>query len=692
MGDIGRNIKVYITLTIILIVCVFVAVLVRVLTLQLDKGKFKDLENGRIYRMNTIRTQAGNMYAVDGTTGELLLLASDQVRYDVYMDLGQGRISAVGEKEKKGWVITDTAFKKNIDGFCSYLSSNYGKRTPSQWKQYLQKNRQPKSRYVLLLKQITQSELDNLKRQPLCKGGRGIITNPSFKRVYPYGDLARRTIGIEFKDDKGETKYDGIDGYYGPVIKGECIKREEFKAGKNLWIPVEDTMRIRPKRSKDIISTIDVSLQELAQEGLKKCLDSNQAQNGTVILMETKTGYIKAIASYTRRAEHEYYEDLNIAVGAIFEPGSTFKTVTVMMLLDKGYADTSDQVPIGMKEFVGSNKPIKDVNKNGYAGDVSLARAIEISSNVGISAEVYNHYGQTVHTREQFAKDLQQYFPYQKLNSDIAIYEPQPYIRSSKRVDDLLRMSFGYVTAMTPLQMLTFYNGIANDGKIMKPLFVQAIMQDGHIIETKQPVVLKEQMCKEQTLKQVQTMLRNVVLYGTGRRLRSVTYGIAGKSGTAEINYTGKVDSKYRKHRASFAGYFPADNPQYSCIVVISEPQKGLTHGGDLAAPVFRELSDRVMGVNARDTKVIAKSNTLDKGAKKTKNQYHNMKAKVDYAINQGVVPDVRGWNIADAVYCLEKLGLQVSFKGYGPVISQSLKPKTKIKKLQKIELKLEYE
>lgn len=692
MGDIGRNIKLYITLAIIVIVGVFIAVLVRVLTLQLDKSKFKDLENGRIYRMNTIRTQAGNMYAVDGTTGELLLLASDQVRYDVYLDLGQGRISAVGEKEKNGWVIADTTFNNNLDNFCSYLSSNYGQRTPKQWKQYLKKNRQPKSRYVLLLKQITQPELDQLKKQPFCKRGRGIITNPSFKRVYPYGDLARRTIGIELRDEKGEIKYDGIDGYYFPIIKGECIKREEFKAGKNLWIPVEDTMRIRPKRSKDIITTVDVSLQELAQQALKKCLDSNQAQNGTVILMETKTGYIKAIASYTRKAEHEYYEDLNIAVSSQFEPGSTFKTVTVMMMLDKGYADTSDQVPTGMKEFAGSNKPIKDVNKNGYAGDVSLARAMEISSNVGISAEVYNHYGQTSATREQFSKDLQQYFLYQTLNTDIDLEDPKPYVLSSKRVDDLLRISFGYATTMTPLQMLTFYNGIANGGKIMKPLFVQAIMQDGNIIETKQPVVLKEKMCKDQTLKQVQAMLRNVVLYGTGRRLRSATYGIAGKSGTAEINYVGKVDSKYRKHRASFAGYFPADNPQYSCIVVISEPQKGLTHGGDLAAPVFRELSDRVMGVNARDTKVVAQSSVLDKDAKKTKNQYHNMKAKVDYAIQQGVVPDVRGWNIADAVFCLEKLGLQVKFNGYGPVVHQSLRPKSKIKQSQIVELKLAYQ
>lgn len=690
MNDIKLNIKIYVYIALLALAIAFLIISFKVLLLESQQETYKYIENQRVYRNNKIQTQSGNIYAIDATTGDLLLLASDEARYNIYLDLGQGIISAQGEKKVIDWVIKDSVYKNNLNDFCNYLSSHFNTKTAKQWKEYITKNRKPSKRYVPLLRLITQSDWDSLKVQRFCKSG--IMADMKFKRVYPYGDLARRTIGIELRDDKGNIKFNGIDGAYYQTIKGETVTRREFKVGKSLWLPVEDSLNIKPKRGKDIISTIDVSLQELAQEALRKCLDSNSAQEGTVILMETATGYIKAIASYTRKGEHQYYEDRNIAVGSIFEPGSTFKTITAMMMLDKGYADTADQVPTGLKVYPLATKPIKDVNKKGYAGDVSFARAMEISSNVGISAEAFNHYGQNNKSREQFAKDLQQYFFYKRLNSDIEVYEPTPYILSSKRMDDMLRMSFGYVTAMTPLQMLIFYNGIANGGKIMKPLFVKAVMKDGNIIETKQPVVLKEKMCKPETLKKIQTILRDVVLHGTGRRLKSASYGIAGKSGTAEINYsTGKVESKYRKHRASFAGYFPANNPQYSCIVVISEPKKGLTHGGDLAAPVFRELSDRVMGVNAQDTKVVAKGGNKNEETKQPKYQYQNMKAKIDYAFKQNLVPDVRGWNISDAVYLFEKLGMKVSFKGYGTVVSQSITPRTKITKGSKIELSLKH-
>jgi cell division protein FtsI (penicillin-binding protein 3) len=323
---------------------------------------------------------------------------------------------------------------------------------------------------------------------------------------------------------------------------------------------------------------------------------------------------------------------------------------------------------------------------------VSFCRALEISSNVGISSLVYDTYGQNRQTRKNFSLDLQQYFLYNRLNSDINVHEPMPIIRSSEYTDDLLRMSFGYVTQMTPLQMLAFYNGIANGGTIVKPLFVKSIMEKGKIIKNMEPVVLKRNMCKTSTLKTLQTILRRVVLFGTGRRLKSASYGIAGKSGTAEINYSsGKVKSKYRQHRASFAGYFPADNPQYSCIVVISSPQKALTHGGDLAAPVFRELSDRVMGVNAQKTQVLSKGNSFktEISDRQTLNRFHYNKEAIDNALKNPLTPDVRGWNIKDAIYVLEKKGFKVKFSGAGNVKTQSIAPKTKIRNGETIILKL---
>ncbi|MBQ7984258.1 MAG: transpeptidase family protein [Bacteroidales bacterium] len=696
MTGFDKNIKLYVSLIFWLFVIGFVIVLIHAVLLETSQKEiFGPIQQERLIQNRPFEAQRGNIYSYDNTTGELLLLASDEIRYDVYLDLGIGRVSALGQKpEKKDWIIKDSLWKKDLDKFCIFLADNYKTKSSSQWKNYLLKQRKQQNRYTLLLNMITKQELDSLKQIKMIR--HAVIPVQKYKRVYPYQDMARRTIGIEVKDDKGIISFNGIDGAYGKVLKGSKGMRMERKIGPNLWIPLEDSIDIKPDIGKDIITTLDIPLQELAESALKKCLDSNDAKSGTVILMETKTGYIKALASFTRVGEDEYYEDRNIAVGSSYEPGSTFKTVTAMLLLDKGMCDTSETVPTGMKTFPGATKPIYDVNKKGPDKEVSLARAIEISSNVGISALVYNYYGSNSNTRQQFAKDLQKYFYYNKLNCDIDIHEPMPKIGTGKYTDDLLRMSFGYVTMMTPLQLLTFYNGIANGGKVMKPMFVRSVMKDGKIIENYDPVVINQQMCKPETLKKIQAMLRGVVLHGTGRRLRSASYGIAGKSGTAEVNYTDtNIKSKYRMHRASFAGYFPADNPMYSCIVVISEPQKALTHGGDLAAPVFRELSDRVMGVNARNTNVTASAgqktdNNTQQHASSTQMKTFTDQTHVkDSVLKAGVVPDVRGWNVAQAVYCLEKLGYKVTFTGYGNVVSQSIAPKTKITENKHITLTL---
>ncbi|MCF0210859.1 MAG: PASTA domain-containing protein, partial [Bacteroidales bacterium] len=264
--------------------------------------------------------------------------------------------------------------------------------------------------------------------------------------------------------------------------------------------------------------------------------------------------------------------------------------------------------------------------------------------------------------------------------------------------------------AMTPLQMLTFYNGIANNGKVMKPMFVSQVLKDGVVKEQFEPIVLKEQMCKQSTLLKIQDVLERVVLYGTGKKLRSAPYGIAGKSGTAEIGYDNT--SQVLRHRASFVGYFPADNPQYSCIVVISEPHKALTHGGDLAAPVFRELSDRVIGSGLASYK--SKVNE-DKVVRPVMNYGHagdyaalcrNLGFMDTYSdiwikaivtdsavhynpvkIKEGIMPEVKGLTLKDAVYMLEKMGLKVEIQGYGRVVSQSIEKNQPINKGDKVVL-----
>ncbi len=330
-----------------------------------------------------------------------------------------------------------------------------------------------------------------------------------------------------------------------------------------------------------------------------------------------------------------------------------------------------------------------------------------MSSNVGISQLVYDIYS-APSKRKQFSEDLKEYFRFERLNSDIMVHEPKPRIGSSENPTDLLRMSFGYVSRMTPLQMLTFYNAIANNGKMVKPTFVQSVIKDGVVVEMFEPTILSEAICKKETRDKLHAVLKGVVQRGTGRRLRSASYGIAGKSGTAEIGY----DQKHAgiQHRASFVGYFPADAPKYSCIVVISKPQKARTHGGDLAAPVFRELSDRVVGTRIdfnsvkRDNDTIRKYPIMRYGNNINYNAFCKslgfeteipsavwVRGRMDkdsciiseQRIKSGVVPNVVGLTIRDAVYLLENMGMRVKFSGKGKVVSQSIPAGRNIDKKQ---------
>lgn len=698
-----------------LMIIPFVIVLCKVIYLKTSENDFweKRAKEWNISK-HKVSAKRGNVYAIDNESGEQLLLATSLRYWDLYLDLGKGKVkSPSSRKDTIDWIIPQKEYNNKIGQLCSQLSHLFKDKTAKEYKTYFDSQRKKENRYVLIHKDVTEKQLNQMKRFPIV--GRiarikkstkdttfvlsGVMAKePKFKRVYPYGELARRTIGIQVKGETAgcDTCYDGIDGYYTNKLSGVHGYRWERRINPNQWVPVDNELEIKVEDGLDIISTIDVSLQELAETALLRCLDSNQAESGTVILMETHTGHIKALANFTKQKDDSYRETENIAISNRFEPGSTFKIVTAMMLLDKGLADTSDIVPTGVKHFPNTIKDIKDVGKVRH-GDVSFRRALEMSSNVGISSLIYDLYCKDRSKRASLREDLMQYFNYDKLNCDLALHEPLPIIRKTVQVDDLLRMSFGYVTAMTPLQMLTFYNGIANNGKVMKPQFVQSVAQDGKIIESFEPVVLKQQMCKKETLAKIQDVLKRVVLYGTGRKLRNTSYGIAGKSGTAEIGYDNQ--NQVLRHRASFVGYFPADEPQYSCIVVISKPHKALTHGGDLAAPVFRELSDRVIGTskfyypqknqkaervmpimrygNAQNYSLLCKNLGFSTPKFETywiKN--YLTEDKFNYSnqqISKYIMPNVVGLTIRDAVYMLENMGLNVSFAGYGRVISQSI-------------------
>lgn len=703
------------TLTIftIILIGVFVAILGRVLYLEIGEHQYwEQRAQDWTIRKSSVDAKRGNIYAIDADTGEKLLLATNKKYWDIYIDLGKGKTQTQTKpvKDTIDWIVPQKEYKEGITKLCIKLAEMFpGGKTANERRAYFDAQRKKKNRYVLVQKMVSEEQLERMKELPIVgkqkvnKNGKvryslspAVAKELKYKRIYPYNPLARRTIGISVSEGGCDTCYNGIDGYYTRYLSGIHGERWERKINPGQWVPINADEEIKVSDGCDVITTLDVSLQELAEKALLSCLDSNEAESGTVILMETQTGHIKALANYTKQKDGSYYETENIGAMSRFEPGSTFKIVTAMMLIDKGLADTSNIVPTGRKHYPKTIKDIRDVGKVDH-GDVSFTRALELSSNVGISSLVYDLYGQDKASRQRFIDDLYKYFMYETLDYDLKLHEPMPYIAKTTSLDDILRLSFGYVTAMTPLQMLTFYNGIANGGKVMKPMFVSEIQKDGETIQTFEPVVLKEQMCKQSTLLKIQDVLKRVVLYGTGRKLRGTAYGIAGKSGTAEIGY--EDSTKVLRHRASFVGYFPADEPKYSCIVVISKPHKALTHGGDLAAPVFRELSDRVVGsgMASYTAKTLNTKNIQPILPYGHSGQYSQLCRNLGFmlptfksiwvrtsmvdsifhseveTLNPNRMPDVKGLTLRDAVYMLESMGLKVKFQGYGKVVSQSI-------------------
>ena len=700
----------------------FIVVFVRVVYLKTGERKefWTKQEQKRIIKERVVSAKRGNIYAMDPDNGEYLLLATTEPQYDVYIDLGKSLEFDKESKHKvKQWVISQEDFNKNMNALCDSLAKVFqtGRdcKSAAEYKRYFLKARKAERRYVTVRRKVSEKELERMKRFPLIGYQRfkrkkptgkydfvgAVHVEKGSKRVYPYYPMARRTIGINVTDNGCDTCYNGIDGAFTQYLSGVHGKRLEIKINPNEWVPVNTDEKIKTIDGMDVVTTLDVSLQELAENSLRSCLDSSEAESGCVVLMEVETGYIKAISNLSLNKNGEYVESDNIAISNSFEPGSTFKIVTAMMLLDRGLADTSDLVPTGVKNFPGNEKPIRDVGGTNH-GLVSFARALEMSSNVGISQLVYNIYNKK---RADFSKDLKEYFAFEPLGLNIKVHEPKPKIGSSENPTDLLRMSFGYVSRMTPLQILTFYNAIANKGVMVKPQFVQSVVKDGKEVERFAPIIMSEAICKRETIDKLHNVLKGVVQNGTGRRLKTASYGIAGKSGTAEIGY----DKKHAgiQHRASFVGYFPADAPKYSCIVVISKPQKARTHGGDLAAPVFRELSDRVVGTRIDFNKTNIKESTVkypvigygnggdfyafckSLGLHITKpsvmwvkgKDINGMCALSEQNVQSGIVPNVVGLTIKDAVYMLENLGMKVRFHGKGKVVSQSVAAGTRIDK-----------
>lgn len=621
----------------------------------------------RYFDVDAVR---GNIYARDGS-----LMATSIPIFDIRMDAASD-------------LIPDKLFNDSVAWLALGLSKIFGDRTNWEYKQYLIKARKKGNRYLYIKSNVTYDQLARLKKLPIFNRGKflgGLIAERSTRREYPYGILARRTLGYT-KTTAFDTLQVGLEGYFDSYLRGRPGRELRQRMANKAWKPVFfDDNNTDPQNGCDLVTTIDTYLQDVTENTLMEHLKAHNAEKGTAVLMEVKTGEIRAIANLQLK-DGNYEERYNLAVGEAFEPGSTFKLPSIMVAIEDGTIDRVDSVEIADGWTMFHGRTMKDSHVIDPDGWLTPEECLVFSSNVGISRLIYDHY---TGKEWDFYNGLKNMFSLEK--TGIEIYgERKPDIKSPDDRDwwkvTLPWMSIGYEVMVTPLQILTFYNAVANGGKMVKPTLVREIRQNDQVIKKFEPQVIKPSICSKKTLATARKYLEGVVERGTARNIKNAVYKIAGKTGTAKINENGKYINQYI---ASFVGYFPADKPKYSCIVVIYRPNKGDYYATQVAAPVFKEIADIVYATEL-DIHPQEKNEYIEELAENKISLYDRLKIKTGIAtkeltrkstnietfaefIKLKSIPDVTGLGARDAIFLLENLGLVVKIKGRGLVKKQSL-------------------
>ena len=676
-----------------------IAIMARVLYIQIKEGsELRQMGLNRSVEERKIDALRGNIYSTNNS-----LLAVTIPKYELRMDVISNK--------------SDRFFNSNVDSLAFQLSKLFKDRPKSAYKKLLTKARAQKNYYLLIKKNVSYEQLNKLKKFPILRLGRnkgGLIVIKSNKRELPYNELAKRTIGI-YNYEMGDYVV-GLEGAFNESLEGTHGTRLMQKIEGGVWMPIDPANEIKPQNGNDVFTTIDIDIQDVAETALLKQLENHQADHGCAIVMEVATGEIRAIANLGKNKYGRYEEGYNYAIGEASEPGSTFKLASILVALEDGVVSLNDSVDTENGSVQFYNKTIRDAHKIGN-GVISVREVIEESSNVGIAKIIWENYA---NDPQKFIDGLYKIGLNNKL--DIPLKgEGSPYIKNTEDETwsgiSLPWMSYGYELHLTPLQTLTFYNAIANQGKMVKPQFVKEIRNNYKTIEEYEPIVLNEKIASDETLEKLQSMLEGVVLRGTAKSINNKHYQIAGKTGTAQI---AQKDKGYNKtnYKASFCGYFPAENPKYSCIVVINNPTSGYYYGSSVAAPVFKSISDRIysnhIDIAASDQFKIDKPNpSLYYRAGYTTDfekllKSMNIKAQIDIgseyvvAIPQGdsthfaprrmtsaIIPKLIGMTAKDAIYLLEDMGMQVRIEGSGFVTQQSINAGTPVSKGKTITLKL---
>ena len=643
------------------VVCVVAfafAIAIKLFNIQWVGGDYyRKLAKQRTVKNFEIPANKGNIYSSDGS-----LLATSIPEYTI-------RFDAVTPSEEN--------FEKYYVALSDSLAKLVGK-SSGEFQRDLRKAKNTKNRYFLVAKKLTFTEYMRVKEFPLFKLGAnkgGIIAEQQTVRKHPVGLIANRTIGYERDGNQGK----GLEYAFRKYLNGTNGHHWMQKIAKNQWKPISDVNELDPVDGYDVISTIDVFIQDIAHHALLKQLEFYKADHGCVVVMETNTGYIKAISNLGKSEDGSYFETQNYALTESHEPGSTFKLMDLIALIDDKKADTSSVYNSNGGIVMIQGRPVKDSNHHGY-GIASLAKGFEVSSNTILVQATYQAYK---NNPWQFINRINSYGLNKKQGLQIK-GEGQPVIPQPGAKNwygtTLPWMAFGYGVSMTPLQTLSLYNAVANDGKMVKPIFVSEIKEWSKTIKKYDPQVINPKICSDETLLKVRKVLENVVKNGTGKSLYSADFSMAGKTGTAQVNYS-KAEMSYA---SSFVGYFPADQPKYSCIVVVHNPDKSKGYyGADVAGPVFKRIAQKIF----TDVPNTNKFTNIKLKSKKQEALYSEFEKKSQGNTNK--VPNVKGMAGMDAVSLLENLGFKVKFIGVGKVKKQSINPGETFKKNQIITIEL---
>ena len=640
--------RMYILVFVFLVVAV--VLFYRVINISIIEGEMWRSQGDSLYlKPVPIEAERGNILSDDGS-----FLATSLQFFDIRVDLN----STAMKKE---------VFHANIDSLAICLSKYIDpSKSSTMYKNYLIRKRNEGSRSVLIKKGASYKELELVKTFPLLREGRyrgGLVIEPFIKRKKPFKHLASRTIG-EFRENSQQV---GLESYFDTYLRGNEGTRMWHRVSPTVWLPIDELSEITPTKGKDLKTTLNVGIQDVAHTALLRALEHHEADYGVAIVMEVKTGAIKAISNLKQTSGGGYAELYNDAVGTKIEPGSTMKLATMMALLEDGKLDLDERVQVGGGKGYFCNREVHDSETHAFM-ETTARHAFEISSNVGMARLVTEKYYRTSE-EQKFIDRLRQFHLDKKTGIEIQ-GEATPFIKDAYSKDQkwsclsLPWMSFGYELSLTPLQILSFYNAVANKGRYMKPYLVSEIHENREVIQTFEPIVLDARIAKPSTIEQAQKLLQGVMLNGTGKNI-NLPFSTAGKTGTSQINYT--IKSAKRFYQSSFAGYFPVENPKYSCIVVVHKPStvNNNYYGADVAGPVFKRIAQKIF----TDVPSTNEIKNINKKIQKQEDSYSHYFARLQK--QQKYIPNVKGMPGMDAIALLENLGLKVSAKGLGKVKTQ---------------------